>query len=70
MLETEVLVLGVSSQRGSATIAQTLYKETERSIKNKKTLKQQLASQPKIDVDKRKPDKRGVRSNRQLKRGG
>jgi len=70
ILETEVLVLGVSSQRGSATIAQTLYKETERSIENKKTLKQQLASQPKIDVDKRKPDKRGVRSNRQLKRGG
>ena len=70
ILETEVLVLGVSSQRGSASIAQTLYKETERSIENKKTLKQQLASQPKIDVDKRKPDKRGVRSNRQLKRGG
>ena len=68
--ETEVLVFGVSSQRGSAAIAQTLYKETERSIENKKTLKQQLASQPKIDIDKHKPDKRGVRSNRQLKRGG
>jgi len=68
--ETEIRVLELSEKRGSAKIAQTLYKETVQSIANKETLKQQLANQPKISVDKRKPDKRGVRTNRQLKRGG
>lgn len=67
--ETEVEVIGLSAQRGSATIAQTLYKETVDSIKNAEKLKQQLAAQPKIEVDRRKPDKRGIRTNRQLKRG-
>ena len=67
--QTEVEIIQISQQRGSATIAQTLYTETKQSIKNKETLKQQLASQPKINIDKRKPDKRGVRTNRQLKRG-
>lgn len=66
--ETEIEALGISQQRGSATVAQTLYRETEQSIKNKKILKQQLASQPKIAIDKRKPDKRGIRTNRQIKR--
>jgi len=69
LYETEICVIGISGQRGSATVAQTLYAETERSIKNKKTLKQQLAAQPKIIIDRRKPDKRGVRTHRQLKRG-
>ena len=67
--QTEVEIIEISQQRGSATIAQTLYTETKQSIKNKEALKQQLASQPKINIDKRKPDKRGVRTNRQLKRG-
>lgn len=68
--ETEIEVRQLNNQRGSATIAQSLYQETEKSIANKETLKQQLANQPKIAVDKRKPDKRSVRTNRQLKRGG
>ncbi len=67
--ETEVQVLEIITQRGSATIARTLYKETDLSLTNKDALKQQLASQPKIAIDRRKPDKRGVRTNRQLKRG-
>ncbi|MBX2849789.1 MAG: hypothetical protein KTR16_15810 [Acidiferrobacterales bacterium] len=66
----EVIVLAITEQRRSAPLAQNLYNETEESIKNKDLLKQQLASQPKIDIDRRKPDKRGVRSHRQLKRGG
>lgn len=67
--EIEVEVLGLSEKRGSATIAQTLYRETPASITAREKLKKQLASQPKIDIDQRKPDKRGVRSHRALKRG-
>lgn len=67
--ETEVEVLQISAQRGSATIAKTLYTETDQSLNKREVLKQQLANQPKINVDRRKPDKRGVRTNRQLKRG-
>lgn len=65
----EINVLGLAEKRGSASIAQTLYKETDESIRARETLKQQLASQPKIDIDRRKPDKRGVRNHRALKRG-
>jgi len=65
----QLSVLGLSEKRGSATIAQTLYKETDESIHAREILKQQLASQPKIDIDRRKPDKRGVRNHRALKRG-
>ncbi|RBP53471.1 RNA-binding S4 domain-containing protein [Arenicella xantha] len=66
----EVEVLGLSEQRGSATVAQTLYRETQASQLAREKLKQQLDSQPKIDIDRRKPDKRGVRSHRAIKRGG
>jgi len=69
LYEIEVRVIGLSEKRGSATVAQTLYQETEQSINNREQLKEQLASQPKIDIDLRKPDKRGVRSHRALKRG-
>ncbi len=67
--ELEVNVVGLAEKRGSATIAQSLYQETEASIAAAEMLKQQLASQPKIDIDRRKPDKRGVRNHRALKRG-
>lgn len=70
LFQLSVTVLGLSEQRGSATIAQTLYAETEASKKARELLKQQLDSQPKIDMDRRKPDKRGVRSHRAIKRGG
>ncbi|MFQ3246565.1 MAG: ribosome-associated heat shock protein Hsp15 [Arenicella sp.] len=66
-LEVEILYL--SEQRGSATIAQTLYQETPASIADNKALKEQLAAQPRVDNDRRKPDKRGVRSHRAVKRG-
>ncbi|MBL4674022.1 MAG: RNA-binding S4 domain-containing protein [Arenicella sp.] len=65
----EVEVLALSEHRGSATIAQTLYRETPASIADNKALKDQLAAQPKVDIDRRKPDKRGVRSHRAVKRG-
>jgi len=69
MHQMEVEVLALSDKRGSATIAQTLYQETSASIKAKENLKEQLANQPRIDIDRRKPDKRGIRSNRAIKRG-
>ena len=69
LYQLETLVDRVNDKRGSATVAQTMYHETEQSIAGRESLKQQLASQPKIDIDHRKPDKRGVRSHRQLKRG-
>lgn len=65
----EIEILGLSEKRGSATVAQTLYAETKESIEANQQLKDQLAAQPKIDVDRRKPDKRGIRSHRAVKRG-
>lgn len=67
--QIEVEILGLSEKRGSATLAQMLYAETKQSIKANQDLKEQLASQPKVEVDRRKPDKRGVRSHRAVKRG-
>ncbi len=67
--QIEVEVLALSDKRGSATIAQTLYQETSASIKARERLKEQLANQPRIDIDRRKPDKRGVRTHRAIKRG-
>jgi len=69
MYQIQVEILALSDKRGSAPIAQTLYSETDESIRARETLKEQLASQPKIDIDRRKPDKRGVRSHRAIKRG-
>lgn len=69
MHQMEVTILGLSEKRGSATIAQALYEETPASLTNNKELKAQLAAQPKIDIDRRKPDKRGIRSHRAVKRG-
>jgi len=67
--QMQVEILALSEKRGSATIAQTLYRETDASIAANKTLKEQLAAQPKINIDRRKPDKRGIRSHRAVKRG-
>lgn len=69
MHQVEVQILGLSEKRGSASIAQSLYQETTASIAANKKLKEQLAAQPKVDIDRRKPDKRGVRSHRAVKRG-
>lgn len=65
----EILIIELSEQRGPAKVAQALYKETSTSIAAREELKQQLASQPKIQIDRQKPDKRALRTNRALKRG-
>lgn len=67
--QMEVEIIGLSEKRGSATMARELYTETKASIAFNEELKEQLASQPKIDIDRRKPDKRGIRSHRAVKRG-
>ena len=62
-------VLALSEHRGPAALAQSLYHETAISKDNSEKLKQALAEQPKIDRFKQKPDKRAIRSGRELKRG-
>lgn len=64
-----IAVDALSEHRGSASVAQTLYHETEASISERARLKLQLAAQPKIQIDRHKPNKRGVREQRALKRG-
>lgn len=66
-MEVEILVL--SENRGPASVAQTLYQETESSKILKEKRSQLMAAQPKISFDASKPDKRGIRTNRALKRG-
>lgn len=65
----EVVIDELHEKRGSATIAQTMYHETQASVKQRAQLTAQLAAQPKIEMERRKPDKRGVRNQRALKRG-
>lgn len=66
--ELTIEIIELSEKRGSAKIAQSLYQETPSSISARESLQRQLASQPKIDIDSRKPSKRGVRDHRAFKR--
>ena len=69
LFQTTIIIITLSEQRGPAKVAQTLYQETHESFEQRKKLKDDLAAQPKIVMDKRKPDKYSVRTNRALKRG-
>ena len=69
LLVLEVEIRQLSEKRGPAKVAQTLYQETDASVQARQQLKIQLDSQPKIDFDRRKPDRRAVRSHRAAKRG-
>lgn len=64
----QIEINSLSEQRDSATVAQALYSETQQSIKARKDLQEQLAGQPKILFDRRKPHKRNLRTQRALKR--
>ena len=70
LFEVEIEVTGLSDKRGSAKIAQALYQETQASIDKRESLKVQLDAQPKIDTDKRRPEKRQRRNSRDFKRDG
>ncbi len=67
--QLEVKINALSEQRGPAPVAQQLYEETSDSEAQRKKITAEIAAQPKIDFDQRKPDKRSVRSHRALKRG-
>lgn len=66
----EVTILELSERRGSATVAQTLYRESEQSIKQRESAitlkKMSFHSTPKPN---HKPDKRQRRNLRKLKTG-
>jgi len=62
-------VTGINKQRGSATIAKELYHELPESIERRAELAEQLKAQPKNPFGGRKPDKRTLRQNRDIKRG-
>jgi len=66
--EMQIEILELSENRGPAIIAQTLYSETENSKAQRKKMSDTIKSQPKIEFELRKPDKRGVREHRALKR--
>ena len=63
-----VEVDGLNEKRGSAPIARTLYHETQESIQTRTKLQEQLALQPKIETSLKKPDRRSVRTGRDIKR--
>ena len=69
LYNTEIMVLELSEQRGSATVARALYSETKQSINNREKLQKELSAQPKVIAENRKPDKRGVRDSLRFKRG-
>jgi ribosome-associated heat shock protein Hsp15 len=64
-----VTVNAISKQRGSATIAQTLYSESGDSIKKREETASLLRAQPKNPFGGKKPDKHTLRKNRAIKRG-
>lgn len=64
-----VEVIGINKQRGSATLAQQLYQESTESLKRRAEIAEQIKAQPKNPFGGRKPDKRTLRQNRDLKRG-
>jgi ribosome-associated heat shock protein Hsp15 len=66
--QREYLVDGLNDKRGSATLARALYHETQESIAAGEQLKKQLSMQPRIEMNSKKPDKRELRSGRNLKR--
>jgi len=66
-VEKTVIVLGLSDRRGPAKIAQTLYEETEESIKKREAQKALMESQPNIDRHFGKPNKKDRRDIKKFK---
>ena len=64
----EIKVLALSNKRGSATIAQQLYSETEESRRQREIISERLKVQPKPFYTKGRPTKRDRRQIMRLKK--
>jgi len=64
-----VLVLALSNKRGSAPIAQKLYRETDESRQRRETIAAQLKTLPQPFHFKGRPTKRDRREIEKLKKG-
>ena len=62
-----VTVLGLSNKRGSASIAQQLYRETEESRQQRELVAERIRMQPKMFYAKGRPTKRDRREIMNLK---
>jgi len=60
-IERTIIILGISGKRGSATIAQTLYEETEESIKNREVQKELMKNSAASIHTEGKPNKKDRR---------
>ena len=62
-VEREVQVLGISAQRGPATVAQQLYAETPESVQAREaeTQRRRLAAEPALSIGEGRPTKRDRR---------
>jgi ribosome-associated heat shock protein Hsp15 len=68
--EFTVEVVALSEHRGSAAIAQSLYRETPESVEHRELLRAQLKSQPKTTFEgKGRPTKKDRRQITRFKRG-
>jgi len=63
----EIEVLGLSNKRGSATIAQQLYRETDESREQREIIATRLKAQPQPFYTKGRPTKRDRRSIERFK---
>lgn len=59
--EQTVVVKALSDKRGPASVAQTLYEETEESIKKREEMSEMMKSAPRIDRAVGKPSKKNRR---------
>lgn len=64
----EIEVLALSNKRGSATVAQQLYSETEESRQQREIIAERLKAQPKPFYTKGRPTKRDRRQIMRLKK--
>ncbi|GJL71148.1 MAG: heat-shock protein 15 [Nitrosomonas sp.] len=63
----EIEVLGLSNRRGSATIAQQLYRETDQSRQQREIIAAQIKAQPQPFYTKGRPTKRARREIQRFK---